>query len=652
MADFLKDPTNGLWIAILILFVTFYGPRVIKKMPEPMVELLNKNWFRAFIIFVAVYLAQHNIKISLVIAVIFLLVNHGLQTNQLYESFLGQYGDIKENFSDCLTSYKGIPCTDCVTSGSGLKSGQVIAGQIVVPALAEDSKDVSEFLSKTGTQIDAGCRTSTACHQSTPSKLNPSQCVAGCTAEVKDQIEVLKNIGGDGNQIQAKISSQKTASTAAWNRLMGCSPYVSSSTSSADSELEAEARQKLSLSLKQNGSVCDQILHDRKNWVFKSTSPSKVSATQKGLYCNPNSNVTTLPNMSCVDSGKVSSKKAVTFQNSHDIPPFVINQNVGVDSMYNSTGASVPILLKGANVFGCQDSMIGPYGQMNPIQPAKKFNYQNYQPENKQCMHSGQCCGYQGDDTTQLSNNICLKLEPDLDHGYCVKMPSGTGSAQLQKDVLSQLNQQDKKMINQGTIDSIKYDDNNVLYKYDPKTVSNIHLSPHFPIHKPGVEGENWCHGGGGKCTLDWDSTMFNGGSSNGTGPGASYPQNVITDGDTSYKTMGTGCWTYGGDAPTKLTQNLGHTHGISVVDETRNQNSKPYHGSPFDDLRDTSKSGGRQKDTFVGYAPPVGNCAVYSKPDLDFTGTATYPLNDTNALKNLRGETASREPMYAGELH
>ena len=185
MADFLKDPKNGLWIAILILFVTFYGPRVIKKMPEPMVELLNKNWFRAFIIFVAVYLAQHNIKVSLVIAVIFLLVNHGLQTNQLYESFLGQYGDIKENFSDCLTAYNGIPCTDCVTSNP-IKSGQVIAGSVVMPELLDTVDDI-QTLSPYDKKIDTQCQSPNACNQHTSSKLNPNQCVAGCTAEVKDQ---------------------------------------------------------------------------------------------------------------------------------------------------------------------------------------------------------------------------------------------------------------------------------------------------------------------------------------------------------------------------------------------------------------------------------------------------------------------------------
>ena len=395
-------------------------------------------------------------------------------------------------------------------------------------------------------------------------------------------------------------------------------------------------------SLGHNGSVCNQILHDKKNWVFKPAGSSK--RPDPHLYCNPNSNITTLHGRSCTDHGKVSTKKAVTFPHSGNIPHYVQQQNVGGDpKSHPHSNNSVPILLKGS--YGCQNSFSVPH---DPTQP---FNYQNNNPEAKQCMHSGQCCGYQGDnlDKHQSSNNICLKLEPDQQNGYCVTMPAGPGSPTLQRKVLTQLNP-NSNMIKQSTIDSIKDTDTNVLYRHNPKTVSNIHLSPHFPIHKPGVEGENWC-GSGDKCSLDWDSTMFNGGSSNGTGPGASYPQGVISDPNKA-GTIGTGCWTYGGDLPTHITQDLGHTNGISVVEAVKGQNSKPYHGSPFDDLRDTSNSGGHQKDTFVGYAPPVGNCAVYSKPDLDFTGTATYPLNDTNALKNLRGETASREPMYAGELH
>ena len=646
MADFLKDPTNGLWIAILILFVTFYGPRVIKKMPEPMVELLNRNWFRAFIIFVAVYLAQHNIKVSLVIAVIFLLVNHGLQTNQLYESFLGQYGDIKENFSDCISGNKnGKACSECVESNP-YESGGALAGKVIREIYMESQTPVKYADALNNAQnIKDSCASANVCNQAhVVSNSSPKSCMAGCEAAIKDfqklQQQELNNSGNmsdlDEITMAEQIGDFIGKSDTTWNHLRACSPDVSP-VGTTESPKEKHHKERAAASVS-NKSACGQILHDTKNWVFKK-APS-ISAPNKSLYCSPGS-ASSFGSGRCTDNGKVSTKKSVSFNVPGDMPAYVTGQNVGKGGTLSNS----------PNSYGCQKSFTAPFGNSSDKDPAPpSWRTDSTLPE-KQCMHSGQCCGYQGDDLSnhQTQNNICLKLDPHTDHGYCVKMPAGQGTYLQQRNVLRQLVPKNNKLI-----DNLNEGD---LYTYNKNNISKLHLSPHFPIHQPGLDldknhpDKSWC-GSGDKCSLDWDSSMFDNGSSRGTGPGASYPQHVISDSHNPSAPIGTGCWTYGGDKLPHIIQDLGHTNSIGVVEAVKGQNSKPYHGSPFDDLRDTNNSGGHQRDTFVGYAPPVGNCEVYSKPDLDFTGTATYPLNDTNALKNLRGETASREPMYVGELH
>ena len=645
MADFLKDPTNGLWIAILILFVTFYGPRVIKKMPEPMVELLNRNWFRAFIIFVAVYLAQHNIKVSLVIAVIYLLVNHGLQTNQLYESFLGQYGDIKENFSDCKSAnYNGKECTSCITSDP-YAAGVALGGEITYK-LAQNATIASEIPASLAiSKVEEACRSSEACnHTQFVSKSSPKSCMTGCTTAVQAERHLINAAPlVDMESINNHLVNLRNKSKANFDQLVGCTPDVVPRNNSKYDKAERDLKKKAAEKVEGNA-ACGEILHDKNNWVFKKAPYTKAPSS---LICNPG-NSSTLPNVNCRDQGEVSTKKSVSFPVSGAMPLYVTDQYVGKNPVTNQ----MQNVSHTSDSYGCQESLTRPYGTSDKSLPYKWWT--DHTISQKQCMHSGQCCGYQGDNLDhQTSNNVCLKLDHDLDHGYCVKMPAGPGTQLHQQNVLKQLvNPRDTKL--DGIINKLH---DSTLYSYDKNNASSIHLSPHFPIHQPGLgldkthPDKSWC-GSGKTCSLDWDSTMFDNGSSKGSGPGASYPQHVISDSHNPSAPIGTGCWTYGGDKLPHIIQDLGHTNSIGVVEAVKGQKSKPYHASLFDDLRDTNHSGGHQRDTFVGYAPPVGNCAVYSKPDLDFTGTATYPLNDTNALKNLRGETASREPMYAGELH
>ena len=77
------------FFAILVIFVTMYGPRLSPKLPNSMRNLFNSHVFRALVMFLVIYSSnrQLGLVMSLTIVVVFMVLMNIVQTNHLLESF-------------------------------------------------------------------------------------------------------------------------------------------------------------------------------------------------------------------------------------------------------------------------------------------------------------------------------------------------------------------------------------------------------------------------------------------------------------------------------------------------------------------------------------------------------------------------------------
>jgi len=77
------------FFAILVVFVTMYGPRLSPKLPDPIRRLFNSHAFRALVMFLVIYSSnrQLGLVMSLTIVIVFMVLMNILQTSTLLESF-------------------------------------------------------------------------------------------------------------------------------------------------------------------------------------------------------------------------------------------------------------------------------------------------------------------------------------------------------------------------------------------------------------------------------------------------------------------------------------------------------------------------------------------------------------------------------------
>lgn len=98
MAMFIKNPQNNYLFGLLVLFVTMYGPRLSPKLPEPILNLFSHPFFRGTVMFLAIYMAQHDFKVALLVTVSFMIVMNIVQNTNLFETFLQNYEKNMEGF--------------------------------------------------------------------------------------------------------------------------------------------------------------------------------------------------------------------------------------------------------------------------------------------------------------------------------------------------------------------------------------------------------------------------------------------------------------------------------------------------------------------------------------------------------------------------
>lgn len=100
MASFIETTKNTYLFGLLTLFVTIYGPRLSPKLPEPVQRAFSHPVFRGVIMFLVVFMAKHDIRTSIVVTVIFLILSHILHQENLTETFIQKYERNIENFID------------------------------------------------------------------------------------------------------------------------------------------------------------------------------------------------------------------------------------------------------------------------------------------------------------------------------------------------------------------------------------------------------------------------------------------------------------------------------------------------------------------------------------------------------------------------
>ena len=123
MAEFIKNPQNTIIFGLIALFVTLYGVRLSPKLPDPVLKLFENKVFRAVVIFFIVYMADHDIHVSLLVTIAFMIITNSLQNSNMFETFLQNYERNMEGFNNLpeCESNDPLPCPKVQVSESQKK---------------------------------------------------------------------------------------------------------------------------------------------------------------------------------------------------------------------------------------------------------------------------------------------------------------------------------------------------------------------------------------------------------------------------------------------------------------------------------------------------------------------------------------------------
>ena len=65
---------NPIILGLVAIALTMYGPRLSPKLPEPMRKLFDCGAFKFVIILLIIWLGSRDIRISLIVAIVFMVV--------------------------------------------------------------------------------------------------------------------------------------------------------------------------------------------------------------------------------------------------------------------------------------------------------------------------------------------------------------------------------------------------------------------------------------------------------------------------------------------------------------------------------------------------------------------------------------------------
>lgn len=100
--------TNKVIFAVLTLFISIYGPRLHPRLPRQVRNLFHNPIFKSVILFTIIFMAQRDIKLSIMVAVGFMIFMYVIQVSQIFEMFELEEEVKKEGFA-----VYGRPLADC-----------------------------------------------------------------------------------------------------------------------------------------------------------------------------------------------------------------------------------------------------------------------------------------------------------------------------------------------------------------------------------------------------------------------------------------------------------------------------------------------------------------------------------------------------------
>lgn len=89
--------------AIIIMFITMYGPRLSPKLPKVLRNVFSNSMFRVIILLLVVFISSNNLTLALLVSIGFMLLTSIINSQDLEEHFIKEY---MENYSEfkCVTN--------------------------------------------------------------------------------------------------------------------------------------------------------------------------------------------------------------------------------------------------------------------------------------------------------------------------------------------------------------------------------------------------------------------------------------------------------------------------------------------------------------------------------------------------------------------
>ena len=637
MAQFIKNPKNSYIFGLLVLFATMYGPRLSPKLPEPVQELFEHTFFRGTVMFLAIYMAQHDLKVALIVTVIFMFLLNIVQNSNLFETFLQNYEKNMEGFTDNDTSNQCGPEVELTQN----QKNTLLNGEI------ECINSIKQWF---------GCRN----NQGAP--LTASQQNAGLNSS--DNITVkMMNYANDlaSGQSSGKVVANEIK---AWcpqvgkiskgnphkERLQqGCNHLIDNDIGKCVPSKWNAAESGKAINMSSTvpdfyKGPCALINKDSRNQVYYKP---KCFDKNPGNKCSGMSYSDCQTNKEgCfwkTDVGGFSDTTVYPDQNNKDLKLNCIakNYNTGDFNCTNQSNYSSEIAKNSSNSHGiaggapCIRDTYVKEGQLIPTMGS--------------CKHSGQCCNYKGDRPNGVGSH-CLSKS-----GKCVNLDT-SNSTNFNKSW-------------QGISTSLKDkgyispDEQYLEYTKDWKDKSGKYqgLFATPTSVKPTWDQDIKVNTPDDPEGLDWKNVYYGDDASESkrsTAP--NYPNGLYKN--ESGDQVGLGCWVPNLSEVSKDSKWFAQVSPkeINVQQEqaAKKETKTIDYKTGYGDMRDNKETfiGAKPRDArstdLDGDAPPVSSCSAYDPSSLKFIGTAFYPLNPTNRLLDEHGELPAKLPAYEGETN
>ncbi len=651
MAEFIKNPKNSYVFGLLVLFATMYGPRLSPKLPEPIQNLFEHTWFRGAIMFLAIYMAQHDLKTSLIVTIVFMVLMNIIQNSNLFETFLQNYERNMEGFVTSTSSNSS--CGPTVTLTQDQKS-KITDGEIgcinSIKQWFSCEKNSGKPLTAQETKNDSGDNTDDSFTQimmTNASRIANGNGASGVGEAVADDIKSVCDQAASipsSNPYKERITEGCRNLT---NPTIGkCVPSIWE----ADNEGKAvTAMQEVPEFYR---GPCALVDRDVNNKVFYKPQcfdkePNGNCGSKSLAQCKSSSDKCfwkteggSFSNTEVQPSGSQSSLKVNCIPKQYNEG----NSSCGYDASYTVNAAKNS---RKANPPCVQDTQFNP-GQDVPSMPSNS------------CNHSGECCGYKGD-TPNGTGSHCLRGNGQYGN-LCVNLDTTNANKfdDVWSDVSTELRRaniidDDQMQLEYGDVGKSKWNAMFIPTSKQQPTWSNTQ-NPHLQKQVSGLDWGNVYYGDDSTKASDPNSPNYPGqlfkGADDKLGMGCWVPTQDVISGDSTYiADVGPNIMNTEKEQQAKKEfRTVNYQSGYGVI---HNKNEGFIGSNKVDHANSVHQPNHVSGHNDLGsHAPPVSSCSAYDPKSMKFIGTASYPLNPNNTLLDSEGLLPNKQPAYSGETN